>query len=148
MDLLQLTDQMDSWFWPLLLWVSKLQSTIGPRKQRYANLFCQAVKRRGAVCCNVFVVSFKQEVKTMEERKVGVKGLGERKQMNQSTLFGRTDIEVPRGRLAPSEHKDSPLEYNEYAAYDPNQVSIRFLVAVKYEEQGVKKGRNPGSEKT
>ncbi|GMP88476.1 hypothetical protein CsSME_00040453 [Camellia sinensis var. sinensis] len=48
-----------------------------------------AIASLGAVCCNVFVVSFKQEVKTMEERKVGVKGLGERKQMNQSTLFGR-----------------------------------------------------------
>ncbi|CAL5424016.1 unnamed protein product [Camellia sinensis] len=78
----------------------------------------------------------------------GGEGIGRKKTDESEHFVWKDDIEVPRGRLAPSEHKDSPLKYNEYAAYDPNQVSIRFLVAVKYEEQGVKKGRNPGSEKT
>ncbi|CAL5426323.1 unnamed protein product [Camellia sinensis] len=78
----------------------------------------------------------------------GGEGIGRKKTDESEHFVWKDDIEVPRGRLAPSEHKDSPLKYNEYAAYDPNLVSIRFLVAVKYEEQGVKKGRNPGSEKT
>ncbi|KAK1374731.1 hypothetical protein POM88_030924 [Heracleum sosnowskyi] len=47
------------------------------------------------------------------------------------------DIKVSCGRLVPSQHKDSVLEYNEYAFYDPQQVSIRFLVKVKFEEQDV-----------
>ncbi|KAK1394126.1 hypothetical protein POM88_013182 [Heracleum sosnowskyi] len=47
------------------------------------------------------------------------------------------DIKVPCGRLVPSQHKDSVLEYNEYDVYDPQSVSIRFLVKVKFEEQDV-----------
>ncbi|KAI4304736.1 hypothetical protein MLD38_040210 [Melastoma candidum] len=50
---------------------------------------------------------------------------------------GKDDIKVPCGKLIPSEHKDSPLEYNEYPVYDPKQTSRRILVEVKYEEQGV-----------
>lgn len=34
----------------------------------------------------------------------------------------KDDIKVPCGKIAPSERKDSPLEYNEYAVYDPKQV--------------------------
>jgi len=74
------------------------------------------------------------------------------------------DVKVPCGKLVSSGHDDSPLEYNEYAAYDPeqvkdwvgrknlllhgcfvmkviefawfaSQVSIQFLVGVKYEEK-------------
>ncbi|KAI6669831.1 hypothetical protein NL676_004716 [Syzygium grande] len=52
----------------------------------------------------------------------------------------KDNIKVPCGRLIPSEHKDSPLEYNEYAAFNPKQTSIRFVVRVKYEEQGVEMG--------
>ncbi|KAL2899465.1 Poly [ADP-ribose] polymerase 3 [Bienertia sinuspersici] len=47
------------------------------------------------------------------------------------------DIKVPCGKLVPTspEPKDSILDFNEYAVYDPNQVKISFLVAVKYIER-------------
>ncbi|KAG9458981.1 hypothetical protein H6P81_003489 [Aristolochia fimbriata] len=78
-----------------------------------------------------------EDTKSLEEKKVGVKGLG-RKTTDESEHFvWKDDINVPCGRLVKSEHKDSPLEYNEFAVYDPKQVSIRFLVRVKYEEQSV-----------
>lgn len=66
--------------------------------------------------------SFEQEAKTLEEKKVGVKGLGRKKTDESEHFVWRDDIKVPRGRLVPSGHKDSPLEYNEYAVYDPKQV--------------------------
>ncbi|KAL2899474.1 Poly [ADP-ribose] polymerase 3, partial [Bienertia sinuspersici] len=49
------------------------------------------------------------------------------------------DIKVPCGKLVPTspEPKDSILDFNEYAVYDPNQVKISFLVAVKYIEKDV-----------
>ncbi|KAG5515769.1 hypothetical protein RHGRI_036725 [Rhododendron griersonianum] len=78
-----------------------------------------------------------EEVKTLEEKAAGVKGLGRKKTDELEHFVWRDDIKVPRGRLVPSAHKDSPLEYNEYAVYDPKQVSIRFLVAVRYVEQDV-----------
>ncbi|KAF7121355.1 hypothetical protein RHSIM_Rhsim13G0110500 [Rhododendron simsii] len=78
-----------------------------------------------------------EEVKTLEEKAAGVKGLGRKKTDELEHFVWRDDIKVPRGRLVPSAHKDSPLEYNEYAVYDPKQVSIRFLVAVRYVEQNV-----------
>lgn len=34
-------------------------------------------------------------------------------------------MKVPCGKLVPSGHDDSPLEFNEYAVYDPNQVESR-----------------------
>ncbi|CAL5352611.1 unnamed protein product [Camellia sinensis] len=77
----------------------------------------------------------------------GGEGIGRKKTDESEHFVWKDDIEVPRGRLAPSEHKDSPLKYNE-RVLPMIRISIRFLVAVKYEEQGVKKGRNPGSEKT
>lgn len=47
----------------------------------------------------------------------------ERKTTDESEHFlWKDDIKVPCGRLIPSEHRDSPLEYNEYAVYDPKQV--------------------------
>ncbi|KAL1188616.1 Protein ADP-ribosyltransferase PARP3 [Cardamine amara subsp. amara] len=79
-----------------------------------------------------------EDTKTLEEKKIGVKGLGRKKTEESEHFMWRDDIKVPCGRLVPSEHKDSPLEYNEYAVYDPKQTSIRFLVEVKYEEKGTK----------
>lgn len=72
----------------------------------------------------------------LEEKKRGVIGLG-RKRTDESEHFLWNDVKVPCGKLVPSEHKDSPLEYNEYAIYNPQQASIRFLVAVKFEEKDV-----------
>ncbi|GER36564.1 poly [ADP-ribose] polymerase, partial [Striga asiatica] len=78
-----------------------------------------------------------EDASSLEEKKMGVIGLG-RKKTDESEHFNwKGDIKVPCGKLIPSEHKDSPLEYNEYAVYDPKQVSIRFLVAVKFEEKDV-----------
>ncbi|KAL9354121.1 hypothetical protein Peur_052091 [Populus x canadensis] len=66
--------------------------------------------------------------KVMEEKKFEVKAL-ERKTTDESEHFlWKDEIKVPCGRLIPSVHKDSPLEYNEYAIYDPKQTSIRFLM--------------------
>ncbi|XP_073141391.1 protein ADP-ribosyltransferase PARP3-like isoform X2 [Henckelia pumila] len=74
---------------------------------------------------------------SLEKKKHGVIGLG-RKQTDESEHFmWKDDVKVPCGRLIPSEHKNSPLEYNEYAIYDPQKVTIRFLVAVKFEEKDV-----------
>ena len=63
-----------------------------------------------------------EDTKTLEEKKVGVKGLGRKKTEESEHFMWRDDIKVPCGKLVPSEHKDSPLEYNEYAVYDPKQV--------------------------
>jgi poly [ADP-ribose] polymerase len=67
--------------------------------------------------------SLKQDTKSLEEKKIGVKGLGRKKTDESEHFVWKDDIKVPCGRLVPSEHKDSPLEYNEYATYDPKQVS-------------------------
>uniref|UniRef100_A0A0E0CLG7 Poly [ADP-ribose] polymerase n=2 Tax=Oryza meridionalis TaxID=40149 RepID=A0A0E0CLG7_9ORYZ len=78
-----------------------------------------------------------EDVKRMEEKKMGVKGVG-RKTTDPSEHFTwRDGVTVPCGKLVPSTNKDGPLEYNEYAVYDPKQVSIAFLVGVKYEEQNM-----------
>lgn len=53
---------------------------------------------------------------------MGVKGLGKKTTDESEHQTWEDDIKVPCGRLVPSVHKDSPLEYNEYAVYDPNQV--------------------------
>ncbi|VVA32957.1 Hypothetical predicted protein [Prunus dulcis] len=76
-----------------------------------------------------------EDAKSLEEKKVGVKGLGRKKTDESEHFVWQDDIKVPCGRLVPSDNKDSILEYNEYAVYDPKQVSIRFLVGVKYEEK-------------
>ncbi|RWV99598.1 hypothetical protein BHE74_00022979 [Ensete ventricosum] len=72
----------------------------------------------------------------LEEEKVSVKGLGRKKPDESQHFKWADDVKVPCGRLVASEHNsDRPLEYNEYAVYDPKQVCMRFVVAVKYEEQ-------------
>ncbi|XWS71478.1 hypothetical protein CRYUN_Cryun03dG0141300 [Craigia yunnanensis] len=78
-----------------------------------------------------------EDTKSLEEKKVGVKGLGRKKPEESQFIDWKDDIKVPFGRLIPSAHKDSPLEYNEYTVYDPKQASIKFLVGVKYEEKVV-----------
>lgn len=65
-----------------------------------------------------------EDTKSLEEKKIGVKGLGRKKTEESEHFMWRDDIKVPCGRLVPSEHKDSPLEYNEYAVYDPKQVNM------------------------
>ncbi|KAG1369671.1 Poly [ADP-ribose] polymerase 3 [Cocos nucifera] len=76
-----------------------------------------------------------EDTKALEEKKLGVKGMGRKKPEESEHFSWKDDVKVPCGRLVPSEWKDSPLEYNEYAVYDPKQVSIRFLVGVKYQEK-------------
>lgn len=104
-----------------------------------------------------------KDIKSLEEKQVGVKGLGRKKTDESEHFLWQDNIKVPCDLLVPSDSKDSVLEYNEYAVYDPKQVSIldrglsqlsyqvvlhclflcfllfqvsiRFLVAVKYEEK-------------
>lgn len=77
-----------------------------------------------------------EDTTSLEEKKLGVKGLGKKKTDESEHFVWKDDIKVPCGRLVASEHQDSPLEYNEYAIYDPKQVRISYLVGVKYEEKG------------
>lgn len=63
-----------------------------------------------------------QDTKSLEEKKVGVKGLGRKKTDESEHFVWQDDIKVPCGRLVPSDNKDGILEYNEYAVYDPKQV--------------------------
>ncbi|KAK6926582.1 WGR domain, partial [Dillenia turbinata] len=78
------------------------------------------------------------DTKSLEEKKMGVKGLGGKSRDESEHRVWKDDIKVPCGRLVSSGHEDSPLEYNEYAVYDPKQVSIRFLVQVTFEPQNVR----------
>ncbi|KAK7257623.1 hypothetical protein RIF29_31720 [Crotalaria pallida] len=78
-----------------------------------------------------------EDTTSLEEKKVGVKGLGKKKTDESEHFVWKDDIKVPCGKIVASEHQDSPLEYNEYAVYDPKQVRISFLVAVKYDEKDV-----------
>lgn len=68
--------------------------------------------------------SMTQDTKSLEEKKVGVKGLGRKKTDESEHFVWQDDIKVPCGRLVPSDDKESILEYNEYAIYDPTQVSV------------------------
>ncbi|KAL2536213.1 Poly [ADP-ribose] polymerase 3 [Forsythia ovata] len=77
------------------------------------------------------------DIKLLEEKKLGVKGLGRKKTDESEHFVWKDDIKVPSGKLIPSEHKDSSIDYNEYAVYKPKQVSIRFVVSVKFEEKDV-----------
>ncbi|KAL6899837.1 hypothetical protein ACP4OV_006495 [Aristida adscensionis] len=72
-----------------------------------------------------------------EEKKMGVKGVGRKTTDESEHITWRDGVKVPCGKLVPSGNKDGPLEYNEYAVYDPKQVSICFLVGVKYEEKNM-----------
>ncbi|KAK7263390.1 hypothetical protein RJT34_30979 [Clitoria ternatea] len=77
-----------------------------------------------------------EDTSSLEEKKLGVKGLGKKKTDESEHFVWKDDIKVPSGRIVASEHQDSPLEYNEYAVYDPKQVRICYMVGVKYEEKG------------
>lgn len=66
----------------------------------------------------------KQDTKSLEEKKQPVKGLGRKKTDESQHMVWKDDIKVPCGRLIPSERKESPLEYNEYAVYDPKHVRV------------------------
>ncbi|KAA8550170.1 hypothetical protein F0562_001854 [Nyssa sinensis] len=79
--------------------------------------------------------SLPEDTKSLEEKKMGVKGLGRTTTDESEHFVWKDDIKVPCGLLVPSGYKDSPLEYNEYAVYDPKQVSIRFVVSLKFEEK-------------
>ncbi|WOL15509.1 hypothetical protein Cni_G24290 [Canna indica] len=85
------------------------------------------------------------DTKELEEKKVSVRGLGRKKTEESEHFNWKDDVKVPCGRLIPSEHKDSPMEYNEYAVYDPKQVCMRFVVAVKYDEQNMEMDAAEGS---
>ncbi|KAL6196158.1 hypothetical protein ACLB2K_031773 [Fragaria x ananassa] len=76
-----------------------------------------------------------EDTKSLEDKKVGVKSIGKKKTDESEHFVWQDDIKVPCGRLVPSDNKDSILEYNEYAVYDPKQTCIRFLVGVKYDEK-------------
>lgn len=79
-----------------------------------------------------------QETKSLEEKKVGVKGLGRKKTDESEHFIWRDDIKVPCGRLVPSEHKDSPLEFNEHAVYDPKQVSWMSYELAKISSRSIR----------
>ncbi|XP_073274084.1 protein ADP-ribosyltransferase PARP3 [Primulina huaijiensis] len=83
------------------------------------------------------LITTPEDSASLEEKKHGVIGRGRKKTDESEHFIWNEDIKVPCGRLIPSEHKNSPLEYNEYAIYDPQQVTVRFLVAVKFEEKDV-----------
>lgn len=117
------------------------------------------------------LMTTKQEARVFEEKKMGVKGVGRKTTDESEHISWRDGVIVPCGKLVPSANKDGPLEYNEYAVYDPKQVcvvhcccvhlpggwlvdlvtaivatrelvhvvqvSICFLVGVKYEEQNM-----------
>ncbi|CAM0949267.1 unnamed protein product [Alopecurus aequalis] len=78
-----------------------------------------------------------EDVKSLEEEKCGVKGVGRKTTDESEHITWRDDVKVPCGKLVPSGNEDGPLEYNEFAVYDPKQVSMQFLVAVRYEEQNM-----------
>lgn len=68
-----------------------------------------------------------EDTKSLEERKVGVKGVGRKKTDESEHIVWKDDIKVPCGKLVPTspEPKESILDFNEYAVYDPNQVTTQ-----------------------
>ncbi|KAB1227213.1 Poly [ADP-ribose] polymerase 3 [Morella rubra] len=78
-----------------------------------------------------------QDTKSLEEKKIGVKGLGRKKPNESEHFVWKDNIKVPCGHLVPSDYKESPLEYNEYAVYDPKLVSMQFVVQVRFQEKDV-----------
>lgn len=73
-----------------------------------------------------------QDTRALEEKKIGVKGLGRKKTNEKEHFVWKDDIKVPCGKLIPSEHKDSVLEYNEYAVYDPQQVLHTIVLCTTF----------------
>jgi len=65
-----------------------------------------------------------EDTKSLEQKKVGVKGLGRMKTDESEHFVWKDDIKVPCGSLvqATPELKESILDFNEYAVYDPRQV--------------------------
>ncbi|KAJ4753316.1 Poly [ADP-ribose] polymerase [Rhynchospora pubera] len=96
-----------------------------------------AVFSLGEQFTEISTIPEEEEVKSLEEKRTGVKGLGRKKTDEAEHFTWKDDIKVPCGRLVPSDKKDSPLEYNEYTVYDPKQVCMKFMVWVKYEEQNM-----------
>ncbi|KAF8403271.1 hypothetical protein HHK36_011372 [Tetracentron sinense] len=82
------------------------------------------------------ITEFKTPPESLKTRN-RMKGLGKKNPDESEHTVWKDDIKVPCGRLIPSRLEDSLLEYNEYAVYDPKQVSISFLVGVRIEEKGV-----------
>ncbi|KAK1263678.1 putative poly [ADP-ribose] polymerase 3 [Acorus gramineus] len=78
-----------------------------------------------------------EDTKKLESKKAGVKGLGRKKTHESEHFVWKNDVKVPCRQIMASEHKESPLEYNEQTEKKFVQVSIRFLVGVKFEEQDV-----------
>ncbi|XP_047316975.1 protein ADP-ribosyltransferase PARP3-like [Impatiens glandulifera] len=74
-----------------------------------------------------------EEAVALQVKKMGVVGLGRKKTDESEHFIWKDDIKVPCGHLVPSEHEESPLEYNEFATYG-SKVRICFIVEVKYEE--------------
>lgn len=74
----------------------------------------------------MFSTPLTQDTSSLEEKKLGVKGLGKKKTDESEHFVWKDDIKVPCGKLVASDHQDSPLEYNEYAVYDPKQVYYPF----------------------
>jgi poly [ADP-ribose] polymerase len=55
---------------------------------------------------------------------MGAKGVGRKTPDESEHITWRDGVTVPCGKLVPSANKDGPLEYNEYAVYDPKQVCV------------------------
>ncbi|KAG6433094.1 hypothetical protein SASPL_104701 [Salvia splendens] len=78
-----------------------------------------------------------EDAAELEEKKHGVIGRG-RKKTDESEHTVWNDVKVPCGKLVQSEHKDSPLEYNEYALVAiPTILSFLLKNEVFVEEFGV-----------
>lgn len=74
------------------------------------------------IIVNSIVSKMTQDTTSLEKKKLGVKGLGKKKTDESEHFVWKDDIKVPCGKLVASDHQDSPLEYNEYAVYNPKQV--------------------------
>ncbi|KAG6436404.1 hypothetical protein SASPL_101302 [Salvia splendens] len=73
-----------------------------------------------------------EDAAELEEKKHGVIGRG-RKKTDESEHCAWNDVKVPCGKLVRSEHKDSPLEYNEvYSNFEEQEVHTCFFVSVIY----------------
>lgn len=68
-----------------------------------------------------------EDTQSLEKENKGVKGLGRKTTDESEHQTWEEDIKVPCGRLVASSHKESPLEYNEYAVYDPKKVIKKIL---------------------
>lgn len=74
-----------------------------------------------------------EDVKKLEAKKVAIKGIGKKTTDESEHFTWKDDVKVPCGSLISSGYDDSPLAYNEYVVYDPNQVSMQYMVSIKFE---------------